>query len=245
MCNFYDAHFKSLQKGVLSEVKSNLPNDYQNRHKVFPTGESPIIYINEDGEAVGELSHFKLVPSFANDLNHKYSTMNARDDSLLKKGKMWNRYFESQRCLVPAIAFYEHHTLSTPKLIEGHDKKTKKVPYRICLKSADTFCFAGIYNKWSDETTGEVKLSHAIITTDPNDTVRKIHNTRERMALILPDTAYDTWMGEIQSGKDLFDAGLFEPWPDEDMKYIQITKGFDYEVNDEELLQPVTNLIEL
>ncbi len=245
MCNYYDAHLPGIKEGYLSGVKLNLPNNYQNRHKVFPTGVSPIIYLNENGEAVGELSHFKLVPSFANDLNHKYSTMNARDDSLLKKGKMWNRYFESQRCLVPAIAFYEHHTLSSPELLEGHDKKTKKVPYRISLKSTSTFCFAGLYNKWTDETTGEVKISHAIITTDPNETVRKIHNSKERMALILPDTAYDMWMGEIQKGKDLFDAGLFSPWPDEDMEYIQITKGFDHGVNDEELLHPVNKPIEL
>lgn len=244
MCNFYDAHLRGKRLGYLSDAKLNLSKDYEPRHKVYPKGLSPIAYINEDGELAMELSHFKLVPYFADDLDHKYSTMNARDDKLKKKS-MWAPYFKKKRCLVPVSAFYEHHTLSEPKLIEGHNKPTNKVPFRIGLKSSEVFCIAGMYNKWIDPQTGQEKLSHAIITTSPNDTLAKIHNSSKRMAVILPETAYDTWVGPVNQDKDLFDAGLIQPWPDEDMEYFQITKGFDYGVSDNQLLKPVDHPIEI
>lgn len=244
MCNFYDAHLPGKRQGYLSGAKLNLPKDYESRHKVYPKGLSPIAYINKEGELVMELSHFKLVPYFADDLDHKYSTMNARDDKLKEKS-MWVPYFEKKRCLVPVSAFYEHHTLPAPQLIEGHDKPTNKVPFRIGLKSSDVFCFAGLYNKWIDPETGEEKLSHAIITTDPNDTLAKIHNSSKRMAVILPETAYDSWVNPIVKPESYFDEGLIQPWPDEDMDYFQITKNFDYGVSDEQLLKAVEKPIDI
>lgn len=246
MCNFYDSHLPGKRKGYLSGAKLNLPNDYEGSHKVFPGGQSPILYINEDGELVEELSHFKLVPPFAKDgLSNKYASTNARDDKLTSSRGMWKPMFEKQRCIVPVSAFYEHHTLPKPQLIEGAKKETNKVPFRISLKSADVFCFGGIYNKWTDKDTGEEILTHAIVTTDPNETVGKIHNSRQRMVVILPETAYDTWLGPINKADDLFDTGLIQPWPDEDMEYFQISKSFDYGYTIDELLQPVSNPIEL
>ncbi|MDR8393661.1 SOS response-associated peptidase [Aliifodinibius sp. S!AR15-10] len=96
-------------------------------------------------------------------------------------------YFETQRCIIPVAGFYEHHTLKDDISIEGGKKPTNKVPYRISLKSAEVFGFAGMWNKWTDPETREVILSHAIITTDPNKSVGKIHNSKQRMATILPE----------------------------------------------------------
>ncbi|MDX1639231.1 MAG: SOS response-associated peptidase [Balneolaceae bacterium] len=243
MCNFYDAHYYPAKLTEQFGTDLNLPEEYQGSYKVSPTNYSPIVRVNQKGNRVAEESYFKLIPSFADSKHHKYSTMNARDDKLLSKRGMWKPYFETQRCIVPATGFYEHYTLSEPKHIEGLDKPTDKVPFRIGLKSADLFGFAGVWNTWTDPNTGEVILSHAIITTDPNETVKKIHNTQNRMAMILPQSAYDLWLGDVDKGEDLFDANLFKPWPDEDMEYFQVNKQFDYGLRDETLRNPVQHQI--
>jgi len=242
MCNFYDAYYPPEKLGYLFGAKLNLPEGFEGRYKTSPTNFSPIVRVNEDGERVLEASHFKLIPSFVKKKNHKYSTMNARDDTLLKS-RMWKPLFEKQRCIVPATGFYEHHTLSEEKMIEGLDKPTNKVPYRISLKSSEVFGFAGLWNQWTDPDTGEVIQSHAIVTSDPNKTVKKIHNSQNRMALILPDIAHNLWLNDIDRGEDLFDAGVFQPWPDVDMQYHQVTKQIDYRLNDESLREPVNEAV--
>lgn len=158
---------------------------------------------------------------------------------------MWKPIFKSQqRCIVPASAFYEHHTLDQDVMIEGATKKTNKVPFRISLKSSDVFGFAGLWNQWEDPETGEAVLTHAIITTAPNKTLGKIHNAKQRMPTILPESAYGLWLNKADRPEDLFDSNIFTPWPDEDMQYFQVNKQFDYGLNDESLLQPVEKQIQ-
>ncbi|MFH5883659.1 SOS response-associated peptidase [Halalkalibaculum sp. DA3122] len=245
MCNFYDAHYPPKKLGYIFGAKLNLPKTYNGDYKVTPTGYSPIIRVNEDGERVAEESFFKLVPDFADTMNHKYSTMNCRDDKILSS-RMWRPIFEKQqRCIVPVSGFYEHHTLNEEVMIEGSKKKTNKVPYRISLKSTDVFGFAGLWNIWVDKESGREMLSHAIITTDPNETVAKIHNSSKRMATILPETAYDLWLNKVDKPEDLFDANIFKPLADEDMQFHQVNKQFDYGLSDKGLRKPVEQPIQI
>lgn len=238
MCNFYDGYYPPDKLGYLFGAKLDIPEGFQGRYNTRPTNQAPVVRNNPDGERVLEALQFGMIPSWAKDKKHSYSMMNARDDKLLES-KHWKPRFERQRCIVPATGFYEHFTLDEEQMIEGLDKPTNKVPFRLSLKSTEVFGFAGIWDSWTDKQTGEVIDSFSIVTTDPNETVSKIHNTKDRMALILPETAYDLWLSDIDKGKDLFDAGLFQPWPDEDIQYWQVNKQFDYGLNDDSLLEPV------
>ena len=60
---------------------------------------------------------------------------------------------------------------------EWKKEGTKKIPYRISLKSEDMFFVPGLYNK---DKEGNKTIS--LITTEPNEFMKSIHN---RMPVIL------------------------------------------------------------
>jgi putative SOS response-associated peptidase YedK len=84
---------------------------------------------------------------------------NSRMETIIEK-KFWMDSFNRNRCLIPMTAFYEWKK-------EGG----KKVPYRIFLKTEDLFFIPALYyiNK-------ENIFSASLITTTPNDFIKKIHH---------------------------------------------------------------------
>lgn len=146
---------------------------------------------------------------------------------------------------MPANGFYEHHHLSQKIDISGARKPTDKVPYYFKLKSQDIFGFAGLYDEWTDRKTGEVINTFSIITAEPNPLVRKIHNSKERMPLILRKEDYGFWLDWSANPKVYFSQNIFTPCPEDDMEAWQITKELDYRQEGEALTQPVDNPIDL
>ena len=53
------------------------------------------------------------------------------------------------------------------------------------MTSNDAFALAGIWDKWLNSKTGEMKETFSIITTRANPLLERIHNTRKRMPVIL------------------------------------------------------------
>lgn len=52
---------------------------------------------------------------------------------------------------------------------------------------------AGIYNTWTDQETGETVDTFAIVTSRANSLMQQVHNSKERMPTILPETLADEW----------------------------------------------------
>jgi putative SOS response-associated peptidase YedK len=84
-----------------------------------------------------------------------------------------------RRCIIPADGFYEWRK-------EGK----RKVPMWVYLKSREPFGLAGLWDVWrkADGTTVE---SFTIITAEPNELVRPIHN---RMPVILSREDEEQWL---------------------------------------------------
>ena len=53
---------------------------------------------------------------------------------------------------------------------------------------------AGIYDEWTDLSTGEIKKSFSIITTEANELLAEIHNMKKRMPLILNKQNEASWL---------------------------------------------------
>jgi putative SOS response-associated peptidase YedK len=70
------------------------------------------------------------------------------------------------------------------------DAKTKQ-PYAIAMKDAELFAFAGLWDKWKDNATGQTLETYTVITTDPNELMEPIHN---RMPVILHRQDYERWL---------------------------------------------------
>ena len=84
---------------------------------------------------------------------------NSRMETIIEK-KFWTNTFNRNRCLIPMSAFYEWKK-------EG----SKKVAYRIFLKTEDLFFVPALY--YANKENG---LSASLLTTTPNEFIKTIHH---------------------------------------------------------------------
>jgi len=64
------------------------------------------------------------------------------------------------------------------------DKGKQKRKFEIFSNESEIFTFAGIYNVWK-APDGSDKLTYTILTTEADEMMSKIHNTKKRMPIIL------------------------------------------------------------
>ena len=60
---------------------------------------------------------------------------------------------------------------------------------------------AGIWQPWTDQLSGEMVHSFAIVTTQANGLMEKIHNTKKRMPTILPNALAEEWISPIRENR--------------------------------------------
>lgn len=162
-----------------------LPDDYN----VSPGSDMPIIIRGQQAHKI-EFMNWGLVPAWSKDPSKALKLINARAEGLLEK-PMWKRLVKSKRCVVPARGFYEWKRVNDTKL-----------PYYITPKEGEILSFAGLWDEWHD-AAGNMILSYAIITTQPNVEMKEIHN---RMPAILTKDAMDVWLSPV----DLHEAELHD-----------------------------------
>ena len=147
------------------------------RYNIAPTQEAPVI-VQADSKRKIELFRWGLIPWWAKDPAIGNEMINARAETLAEKpafrGLLGNR-----RCLVLADGFYEWRT-------EGKEK----VPMRFKLKSGEPFAFAGLWDSWK-QPDGSSLRTYTIVTTEPNDVLRPIHN---RMPAMLSNDDAQKWL---------------------------------------------------
>ncbi len=149
----------------------------------FSFPKSPIIVDENPEEAI--LGDWGLIPPWAKDRKMQKSTLNARIDTLGDKPSF--KHSVTNRCLVLVNGFYEWKWLD----ITGK----KKEKYYIKLKNKDQpFSLCGIYNIWTDRETGETLTSFSIVTSNANEMMAEIHNTKDRMPLVLSKEAEESWL---------------------------------------------------
>lgn len=249
MCIHYDSHDplpddEEYWQAIVDEVVKR----YEGSYVVRPTNQAPAVWHDpETDQRRMSLFEFGMMPSWGKaDEKQKiqYRFFNARDDKLLDS-KLWEPRFKNRRCIIPANGFYEPHKYPKEIEIPGAKKPTDSIPFYFRLKSSDVFGFAGIWDEWTNKETGEVTRSFSIITTGANQLIKKIHNKKPRTPMILHREDYDFWLSDVDRPQDLYDAGLFEPWPDDDMEAWQVSKELDYGGNGEQQIQPVEDPVDI
>ncbi|RPE05931.1 SOS response-associated peptidase [Chitinophaga lutea] len=120
--------------------------------------------------------------------------LNARGEELLLPRKIFRGAALEKRVLVPANGFYEwmHHY---PMGKKGQRLKTHiSIPHFIYMREQPVFYLAGISRTWTDQETGEMTDTFSIVTTDANELLSKIHNSKKRMPVILPPALAEEWL---------------------------------------------------
>ncbi len=135
-----------------------------------------------------------LIPSWTRSREEaeeiRFRTFNARAETAASKPS-YASAFRKGRCLIPVRGFFEwQHTT------------TGKVPWYIYHSTDSIFSLAGLCDTWNDRSTGETVSTFSIITTEANDLMAEIHNSKKRMPVILDRDEEQIWIspGTTEAG---------------------------------------------
>jgi putative SOS response-associated peptidase YedK len=156
----------------------SVPDEIQPRYNIAPS--QPVAIVANDGKNQLDFYLWGLIPSWAKDPEIGNRLINARAETLIEKPS-FRSAFRRKRCLVLADGFYEWRQEPAGQ---------RKTPIYIKMVDSKPFAFAGLWESWQSPDGSEI-LSCAIITTEPNNLMRNIHN---RMPVILPESAYPFWL---------------------------------------------------
>jgi putative SOS response-associated peptidase YedK len=146
------------------------------RYNIAPGQSVPIIRNAGQGNEL-LLARWGLIPHWSREPSTKYSTINARAETVAEKPS-YRDAFKRKRCLIPANGFYEWR--------RDGDKKT---PHHIHAPDNGLLAFAGVWDHWDKQ--GEGFDSCSIIVTTASRIMQPIH---ERMPVILNPAQYSTWL---------------------------------------------------
>ncbi len=165
------------------------------------------------------------MPSWVKDLKIGAKMINARAETVATK-PAFRTAFARKRCIIPADGFYEW------KVQPGEQKKQ---PYFIHRSDGEPYAFAGLWEAWKgpkqpgskggtqdpaprkspldlpEPSPTDPLRTCSIITTSANERMAELH---DRMPVILPRSAWDTWLDPDQHDTELL-GKLLVPAPPE------------------------------
>lgn len=235
MCGRYVTvtKIKAIEKRFQVECKDSSP--FQMNTNVSHGEYAPVI-TNEKPDEL-QFFQFGFTPFWA---KKQFYVVNARgegdfnkEDEMAYSGAqgiihkpMFRKAIRSQRCLVVADAF-----------LEGPKKEKLSKPYLVYLQNGKRpFAFAGIWDKWVNESTGEVINSFAVITTVANELMQRIGH--HRSPVILPRTYEQAWLSNDLPLSEV--TSMLKPFPARSMNAYPIAADIKSpRANGIELLEPI------
>ena len=197
--------------------------------------------ITGDQPAALQAMQFGFTPSWA---KKQFYMINARSEGdhnadndpgyrgamgILQK-PMFRQSIRTRRCLVIADAF-----------IEGPQREKLAKPYVVYAREGQRpFALAGIWDEWTDTSSGELIRSFAIITTTACDAMHAIGHHRSPVMLDPEDER--KWIDPVTSLSDA--TGLLRPIPDGKLNAYPIDTAIkNPRLNGTTLLQPTGDRI--
>jgi putative SOS response-associated peptidase YedK len=182
---------------------------------VAPTTQVPVVR-RADGACEGAMLRWGLIPSWAHGQPGRYATINARVETVAKAASYRSAWRHGQRCVIPALAFYE-----------WQQRDGRKQPWCFARAGGEPFGLAGLWER-STRDDGEVIESCTIITLPANPLVGSIH-ARQRMPAILEPADCAAWFDASVNDA----IGLLAPYPAELMDAWPVSRRVNSPRNDE------------
>lgn len=173
---------QKVEKRFNAKIQDKALFQIQNSINGFTFPKTPIITHNKPDI----IQHFQwgLIPFWAKDDTIKKYTLNAKIETLASKPAFRNSV--NNRCLIITDGFFEWKWLDP--------KGKQKQKYLIGLGNNELFAFGGIWSEWVDKETGEIVYSYSIVTTEANELMSKIHNSKKRMPIVLTAENEKEWL---------------------------------------------------
>ena len=155
----------------------------------------------------------------------------------LFESKLYQAAAKARRCLVLSTGFYEWRHFQG-----ADDKKPIAYPYFIhsANKEEPLLYMAGIWQPWTDKLSGEMIHSFAIITTQANGLMQKIHNTKKRRPTILTHELAEEWIGPLRE-KRIKELATYQ-LPEAALNAHTIAKNFNRGITNPQAAVDYSNL---
>jgi putative SOS response-associated peptidase YedK len=188
----------------------------------FAYNQWPVIFKEQQGnESIlrPSMMHWELIPTWVRNQKEleesrkKYTTLNIKSEGIFSN-KVAQAVVHTNRCLVLASHFFEWQEI-----------EKQKYPHCIQIENTPLFFIAGVWNTWTDFSSGETKNSFGIITTQANETMSKVHNVKKRMPTILDNDRANSWVNEHLNEKQIQEIASYQV-DNVKMKVHKVAKNF-------------------
>jgi putative SOS response-associated peptidase YedK len=134
-------------------------NQVQWTNELFPGSHGPFLRQGQPNAGLDlVVGTWGLIPKWAKTPVLKYSTCNCRSEEVAAKPTFADAWRNEQRCIIPALSFDE------PCWETG-----KNVWWRFCRNDGLPWGLAGLWNTWTDRSTGEIVESYTMLTVNADD----------------------------------------------------------------------------
>jgi len=196
MCGRFNVMNDSYVKSLLEELE--VENKAEQRHAPFimPCQSVSIVIEQHSKRIIKPATWWLLLDANSDGFGpSKYTSFNTRFDKVNKAGSAGYLPFRQQRCIIPASGFGETMFINKKPLM-----------YHDMIAQDRAIAFAGLYNTWRDQKTGELTYSCSIITNAPHLKLAQIH-TKASPAMLSPDM-FDQWLDPKQQDVSVFNDVL-------------------------------------
>lgn len=163
---------KEIIKHFDAEIDDHLKNHFNTGNfNAFDHPQTPVICKHR----LIENCEWGLIPTWAKDKSIQNNTLNARIETLSEKPAF--KSVINNRCLIIADGFYEWQWLDS--------KGKNKQKYLLTMPNDALYTYAGLYSDWTNPDTRQTLRTYTIITTQANELMAQIHNTKKRMPIIV------------------------------------------------------------
>jgi putative SOS response-associated peptidase YedK len=170
---------------LIARFKAKFENEKMFNPSIYNGFQFPLTpVITNKNPNIIQMFQWGLIPFWAKDDSIKKNTLNAKMETINEKPSFRNSV--NNRCLILADGFYEWQWLD--------EKGKQKQKYELTLPKEEAFGFAGLWSEWLNKTTGEIIKSYSILTTEANELMSKIHNTKKRMPVIVSINQEQNWL---------------------------------------------------
>jgi putative SOS response-associated peptidase YedK len=200
-----------------------VPYEFRPRYNLAPSQPVLAVRLATDGQRELVSLTWGLVPHWSKEPKTKYSTINARAETVTEK-PLYAEAFRHRRCLVPVDGFYE-----------WHEQPGGKQPYRILARDDRPLALAGLYEHWQGEGHAPFD-SCTIMVKAANRFMSAIH---DRMPVMLTPEAQAVWLDPKSDVETL--RAIMGAWPDGLLRAYPVSPAVNSPNNDSaEILQPAS-----
>lgn len=180
-----------------------------------------LVAVQNDAPEEFDMLEWGFIPEWADDPDDVPTPINARSETAAEK-PMFREAFAERRCLLPADGFYE-----------WKGSRGSKQPYRIERVDREPYAYAGLWETWT-ASTGDVRVTCTILTTEANEVVGEIH---DRMPVMLEPDEEETWL-DADDEDEL--ESVLDPYEGDDLRTYTISRAVNSPDNDTpEIIEPV------